>query len=171
MMQSGECVSPWRNPCVERLIGSIRRECLSHVIVLNKRYLLRILRAYLDYHHHARAHLSLDHNPPVPRQIEPPESGEVIAILQVGGLHHRFRCAAEALQAVCLRRSSEVEVRATIPQWATFMPGHPTFPRILDVVSDECVRQLTTRRGGLRLDEVFRNHKPARSHPAYTAAA
>ncbi len=86
--------SPWQDPFVERLIGSIRRDCLDHVIVLDERHLLRILRAYFDYYHHARAHLSLDRNSPVPRQIEPPESGEVIAIPQVGGLHHRYRRAA-----------------------------------------------------------------------------
>ena len=86
--------SPWQNPFVERLIGSIRRDCLDHVIILDERHLWRILRAYFDYYHHARAHLSLDRNSPVPRQIEPPESGEVIAIPQVGGLHHRYRRAA-----------------------------------------------------------------------------
>lgn len=64
--------SPWQNPYCERLVGSIRRECLDHVIILNERHLRRILSDYVDYYHHIRAHLSLDHNSPVPRQVEPP---------------------------------------------------------------------------------------------------
>jgi len=86
--------SPWQNPYVERLIGSIRRECLDHAIVLNERHLRRILTGYFHYYHHARAHLSLDRNSPVEREVEPPEQGDVIAIPQVGGLHHRYCRAA-----------------------------------------------------------------------------
>ena len=86
--------SPWQNPYAERLIGSIRRECLSRVIVLNERHLRRILRSYLDYYHHSRTHLSLDRNSPVPREVELPGCGKVISIPQVGGLHHRYRRAA-----------------------------------------------------------------------------
>ena len=86
--------SPWQNPFVRRLIGSIRRECLNHVIVLNERHLLRILRAYFDYYHHARAHLSLDRNSPVARDVELPNRAKVIAIPMVGGLHHRYRRSA-----------------------------------------------------------------------------
>jgi len=86
--------SPWQSPYVERLIGSIRRECLNHVIVLNEAHLLRILTAYFAYYHEARTHLSLARNAPVPRQIESPECGKVIAIPHVGGLHHRYTRAA-----------------------------------------------------------------------------
>ncbi len=86
--------SPWQNPFIEPLIGSIRRECLDHVIVLNERHLRRILRSYFEYFHHSRTHLSLDRNSPVPREIEPPARGRVIAIPQGGGLHHRYRRAA-----------------------------------------------------------------------------
>ena len=86
--------SPWQSPYVERIIGSIRRECLDHFIVLSERHLLRVLRAYFDYYHHAQAHLSLDHNSPVARDVEPPDRGKVIAIAHVGGLHHRYRRAA-----------------------------------------------------------------------------
>ena len=86
--------SPWQSPYVERLIGSIRRECLEHCSVLNERHLRRILTGYFDYYHHARAHLSLDRHSPVARDVEPPDRGRVIAILQVGGLHHRYRRAA-----------------------------------------------------------------------------
>ncbi len=86
--------SPWQNPFVERLIGSIRRDCLDHVIVLNERHLRRILTDYFHYYHHARAHLSLDRNSPVPREVEPPERGKVSSFPMVSGLHHRYRRAA-----------------------------------------------------------------------------
>jgi putative transposase len=82
--------SPWQNPYVERLIGSIRRECLNHVIVLNESHLKRILTSYFEYYHDSRAHMALDHNAPHPREVEPPERGKVIAIPHVGGLHHRY---------------------------------------------------------------------------------
>ena len=86
--------SPWQNPFVERLIGSIRRDCLDHVIVLNERHLRRILTDYLHYYHHARAHLSLDRNSTVPREVQPSERGKVSSSPMVGGLHHRYRRAA-----------------------------------------------------------------------------
>ena len=86
--------SPWQNPYVERLNGSIRRECLAHVIVLNEAHLRRILSSYFTYYHESRAHLSLQCNAPVPRRVEYPSEGVVIAIPQVGGLHHRYRRAA-----------------------------------------------------------------------------
>ncbi len=86
--------SPWQSPYVERLIGSIRLECLNHFIVLNERHLRRILSSYFTYYHESRTHLSLDRNSPIPRDVEPPERSKVIAIPQVGGLHHRYRRAA-----------------------------------------------------------------------------
>ena len=86
--------SPWQNPFAERLIGTIRRECLDHVIVINKDHLRSILREYLDYYHHSRPHQSLAKNSPVPREVEPPSAGQVISIPQVGGLHHCYRRAA-----------------------------------------------------------------------------
>ena len=82
--------SPWQNPYAERLIGSIRRECLDHVIVLNERHLLRILSAYFEYYHHSRTHMSLHRNAPIEREVEPPPKGKVISVPQVGGLHHRY---------------------------------------------------------------------------------
>ena len=86
--------SPWQNPFVERLIGSIRRECLDHLIVLNETHLVRILKDYFAYYHESRPHLSLGRNAPMPRQIEPAERGKVISIPQLGGLHHRYTRAA-----------------------------------------------------------------------------
>ena len=86
--------SPWKSPYVERLIGSIRRECLNHVIVFSEDHLRRILTAYFEYYHQSRTHLSLDRNAPVPRCIEHPSEGRVITIPQVGGLHHRYTRAA-----------------------------------------------------------------------------
>jgi putative transposase len=82
--------SPWQNPFAERLIGSIRRECLDHVLVLSERHLHRILTRYFVYYHRARTHLSLDKDAPDRRPIEPPELGQVIPVSEVGGLHHRY---------------------------------------------------------------------------------
>jgi len=86
--------SPWQNPFVERVIGSIRRDCLNNFIILNEAHLIRILTEYFDYYHTTRPHQSLDHNAPFPRTIEPPEQGRVIAEPILGGLHHRYRRAA-----------------------------------------------------------------------------
>jgi transposase InsO family protein len=87
--------SPWQNAYVERVIGSIRRECLDHIAVFNERHLHRVLSAYIDYYHRSRTHLSLDKDCPHPRPIHARSSAKVIAIPQVGGLHHRYeRCAA-----------------------------------------------------------------------------
>ena len=71
-------------------MGTLRRDCLDHVIVLSENHLRRIVRDYLGYYHSSRTHLSLDKDAPEPRAIEPPELGEVIALPQVGGLHHRY---------------------------------------------------------------------------------
>jgi putative transposase len=82
--------SPWQNPFCERVIGSIRRDCLDHVIVLNERHLRRILREYISYYHTCRTHLSLNKDPPETRPVEPPEMGNIVAFPHVGGLHHRY---------------------------------------------------------------------------------
>ena len=84
--------SPWQNPCAERLIGSIRRECLNHIVTLNARHLKRTLAAYFRYHHASRTHLALDKQSPLPREVS--SIGRIIAIPQLGGLHHRYERAA-----------------------------------------------------------------------------
>ena len=86
--------SPWQNPYCERAIGSIRRDCLDHVIVLNENHLRRILKSYFQYYHEARAHLSLERNAPIPREVELASRGKVISLPQMGGLHHRYARAA-----------------------------------------------------------------------------
>jgi putative transposase len=82
--------SPWQNPFAERLIGSIRREALDHVLVLGESHLRRILARYFEYYHHARTHLSLDKDAPDRRSVELPEAGNIVEIPEVGGLHHRY---------------------------------------------------------------------------------
>ena len=82
--------APWQNPFVERLIGTLRRECLDHVIVWNERALQRHLRQYLPYYHRWRTHLSLDKDAPVGRPIQEPDCGAVVAIPHLGGLHHHY---------------------------------------------------------------------------------
>ena len=75
---------------VERVIGTIRRECLDHVIVLNEASLYRHVKSFLAYYHESRTHLSLGEDTPEPRPVQPPELGAVVAIPQVGGLHHGY---------------------------------------------------------------------------------
>jgi transposase InsO family protein len=82
--------SPWQNPFAERVIGTIRRELLDHVIVLSEGHLRRRLHRYLSYYHGSRTHLALEKDAPDPRAVEPPEYGRVVALPQVGGLHHRY---------------------------------------------------------------------------------
>ena len=82
--------SPWQNAYVERVIGSIRRECLDHIVIFNERHLRRVMSSYLDYYHRTRTHLSLDKDCPDSRPIMPRRIGRVVAIPQVNGLHHRY---------------------------------------------------------------------------------
>src|ERR1700737_4166884 len=82
--------SPWQNPFAERVMGTIRRELLDHVIVLSEEHLRRRLQSYLRYYHASRTHLALEKDAPEPRAVEPPEHGRVVALPLVGGLHHRY---------------------------------------------------------------------------------
>ena len=80
--------SPWQNPFVERVIGSIRRECLDHVMIWNERSLRRMLQQYVGYYHHWRTHLALDKGAPAPRPAQAPGCGGIIEVPHIGGLHH-----------------------------------------------------------------------------------
>ena len=82
--------SPWQNPFAERLIGSLRRECLDHVIILSQRHLRRVLARYVSYYHGARTHLALEKDAPTPRRVQALIEGPVVAFAEVGGLHHRY---------------------------------------------------------------------------------
>jgi transposase InsO family protein len=82
--------SPWQNPYVERVIGSIRRECLNHLIIFDERHLRGVLSSYFHCYHKARTHLSLGKDCPETRPIPRPASGQIIAFPEVGGLHHRY---------------------------------------------------------------------------------
>ena len=86
--------SPWQNPYAERVIGSIRRECLDHLIILSEHHLRRILKEYVHYYNQSRPHLALDRNAPILRDVEPPSQGSIVALPEVGGLHHRYTRAA-----------------------------------------------------------------------------
>lgn len=82
--------SPWQSPYIERLIGSVRRECLDHVIVFNQDHLHRLLESYFSYYHRSRTHLALDKDAPEPRPVRGPQEGNIVAMDEVGGLHHRY---------------------------------------------------------------------------------
>jgi hypothetical protein len=81
--------SPWQNAYAER-IGSIRRECLDHVVVIGERHLLGILSKYVDYYNGTRTHLSLAKDAPRGRSVHPPSQGRVVKVPRVGGLHHEY---------------------------------------------------------------------------------
>jgi Integrase core domain len=99
--------SPWQRAYVERVIGSVRRECLDHVIVFHESSLRRILTSYFDYYHRSRTHLSLGKDSPEPRAIQPPEMGSVV----VGAAGRR---TAPPLRTTgCLKASESTTLRAT----------------------------------------------------------
>ncbi|MCP4607429.1 MAG: transposase [Planctomycetes bacterium] len=82
--------SPWQNPYAERVIGSIRRDCLNHCIVLGERHLHRLVSEYVDYYNKSRTHLGLNKDCPITRDIDPPENGPIKSKPVLGGLHHRY---------------------------------------------------------------------------------
>jgi putative transposase len=82
--------SPWQNPYCERLIGTIRRDCLDDVIIWNDAHLRRTLHEFLRYYHADRTHQGLANDCPEPRSVEPRSMGNVIELPRVGGLHHRY---------------------------------------------------------------------------------
>ena len=83
--------SPWQSPYVQRVIGTLRRELLDHVIVMNEQHLRGLLRTFVaQYYHWSRTHLSLGKDCPDPRGVEPPEMGNVVELPVIGGLHHRY---------------------------------------------------------------------------------
>jgi len=75
---------------VERLIGSIRRECLDHIVVINESSLRGTLKSFFEYYHGSRTHLALAKDAPEPRPIQLPDIGRVVEVPKVGGLHHRY---------------------------------------------------------------------------------
>ncbi len=80
--------SPWQNGYVERVIGSIRRDLLDHVIVLGEAHLRQLLRAYADYYNTYRTHLGLAKDTPLGRQVQ--TRGEIVPVPKFGGLHHAY---------------------------------------------------------------------------------
>ena len=85
--------SPWQNAYGERAIGSIRRECLDHVVVIGERHLREILSKYVDYYNGTRTHLSLSKDAPKLRTVQLPSQGRVVKVPRVGGLHHELLAA------------------------------------------------------------------------------
>jgi hypothetical protein len=83
-------VAPWQNRYVARVLGSIRRELLGHVIVFDKQHLKRLLSCHFDYYHRWRTHRSLDMDVPNGQAVESTESGPVVEFPVVQGLHHYY---------------------------------------------------------------------------------
>ncbi|MDR2728042.1 MAG: integrase core domain-containing protein [Chitinispirillales bacterium] len=82
--------APWQNAYTERVIGTIRRECLDHVILLNEKHLRKIMKEFINYYNNSRTHQSLGGNSPNPRFTQPPEAGDIRSVEFLGGLHHRY---------------------------------------------------------------------------------
>jgi len=80
--------SPWQNGYVERVIGSIRRECLDHLIIVNEKHLRRFLENYIHYYHNQRTHLGLKKDAPVPRRVQ--AVGKIESVPVANGLHHYY---------------------------------------------------------------------------------
>jgi len=83
-------LTAYENPYAEHFIGSLQRECLDHVIVLNEASPRRIIRSYFQNYERSRTHLALEKDAPASRAIQPPELGVLVELQQVGGLHHRY---------------------------------------------------------------------------------
>jgi transposase InsO family protein len=82
--------APWHNPFIERFVGSARRECFDHVMVWNEAGVRQLMTRYCSYYERSRTHLALDKDAPIPRPVMPPGDGAIVAIPEVGGLHHRY---------------------------------------------------------------------------------
>ena len=82
--------SPWQNGFAERWVGTARREIVDHVIVLGEHHLRRLLREYVAYYNADRPHMSLEGDAPMPRDVQPPSMGRVVALPWLGGFHHRY---------------------------------------------------------------------------------
>jgi len=80
--------SPWQNCFAERIIETIRRECVDHVIVLGERHLRHVLKSYADYYNKSRTHRSLAKDPPLSRPVQ--RLGRIVSRALVGGLHYRY---------------------------------------------------------------------------------
>ena len=105
--------SPWQNAYVERIIGSVRRECLNHVIIFDERHLRGVLSSYFRYYHKTRTHLSLDKDCPESRTVHLPAVGKIIAFPEVGGLHHRYERGC--LNSCSYRTDPPISVLRVIP--------------------------------------------------------
>jgi transposase InsO family protein len=82
--------SRWQRAYVERVIGTLRRDCLDHMIIFSEASLRLTLLGYLRYYHESRTHLSLAKDTPEPRPVQVAEAGRIVSIPQMGGLHPRY---------------------------------------------------------------------------------
>jgi transposase InsO family protein len=82
--------APWQNPFVERFVGSARRECFDYMIAFNEAGVRKLMTRYRSYYENARTHLALEKDAPIPRPVIAPVEGDIVAIPEVGGLHHRY---------------------------------------------------------------------------------
>jgi len=156
--------SPWQNPFAERLIGSVRQECLNHVLVLGERHLRRTLTRFFAYYHRARTHLSLAKDAPDGRPIEPPELGRVIAIPEVGGLHHRYvrrRGLSQPLQFATAGTPILQAARRPAAHTSPLSPVGPTDPNCHPLCFPSPLSRLSGR--SLASRQTIGRHQPRRT--------
>jgi Integrase core domain len=110
--------SPWQNGYCERLIGSIRRECLDHVVVFGERHLRHLLQSYANYYNQARTHLSLNKDAPVSRAIQ--IVGRILAVPILGGLHHHPDLVSDRDTGVAPARQGGSPTNS--PSWRAHIP-------------------------------------------------
>jgi len=107
--------SPWQNGYAERLIGSIRRECLDCVVVFGEQHLRHVLQWYMNYYNETRTHLSLDKDAPLSRTVE--RAGHILCRPILGGLHHKYVRRHEDRKCALLRPASIHSSPAGVPNW------------------------------------------------------
>jgi Integrase core domain len=111
--------SPWQNGFAERLIGSIRRECVDHIVVLGETHLRRVLKSYARYYNEMRTHRWLDKDAPVSRPVQ--RAGSIISHALLGGLHHRYvRVRLFGTHSLNARRSERSPNRTTLDRHSSF---------------------------------------------------
>ena len=150
--------SPWQNPYAERVIGSIRRECLDHIIVLGSRHLKRVLTQYVDYYNGVRTHLSLRKDSPDRRPIQFSSEGRVVELKKVGGLHHQYiRKAAWDGNSTCRERLAPFSFSTLPLRFADLIEQRLQKPSAMNYGNDEDFIVLDPLDDPIAVYKVFAN--------------
>jgi len=162
--------SPCQNAYVERVIGSIRRECLDHIVIFNERHVRGVLSSYVDYYHRTHTDLSLRKDYPDSRPIQPPRIGRVITIPQVCSLHHRYECLASL---ICPSTGSPMVALRPVPRRLRMSHRGPSIsirsrPFVVRIATRFIPVHQIVRCRFLQLLKLFPMEFPARTAEIYT---